>query len=675
MTTQCEPRRVVVMTRVLLLTLLIAPINACRDHELLAPTTPRRVIPKPNRSLSGSLSVSSPVDMDTSGAVAGISSYGTQVHAALGINGTAYDLGTVLGSDTSSTYAAGMNNGGQVVGMEYDGPTAEYGFLWTPNAPNGTTGKMHRLDGPNGPARPIDINDRGEILGSHLDGNGIVLWNGAEALEVPSPGTGGTTRPQAINKYGQVAGTVEDANGATHGFLWTPAQPNGTTGSYLLLDAPAAGASTAVSLNDFGQVVVNGINGDAQLWTPTTPNAATGSFTVIAAPFGPLTGVDINNRGDVLATGGGPSSSDCGGPTTHLYLLRPTVSNGTTGGIADVTPEVGGTNGWGYATYCSASAAFLSEEENATIQAFGQLTDSYYCVYDEVWTLGDLDEPPLAATISWSGAPNEGNGLYFDGGLNNPYSSGWSYHWDFGDGATATDRITTHAYSDNGQYTVRLTVSDQTGAFNTTATAITVNNLAPTGTFSITPQYPAEGSTYVLSITNVQDVAADLPSLQLALDCGDGRGYQSVAIGGSLACSAPNEVVRTARAQLQDKDGGVTPYSAPVTVVDVAPTVSIAGAPTTISEQTTYTLSFTFTDPGVLDTWNSTISWGDGSMTGPISASTQGQTLSASHRYNVSKRGGVKSATYGVQVAVSDNGGATGYAGTSVFVTTNAYHP
>jgi hypothetical protein len=179
----------------------------------------------------------------------------------------------------------------------------------------------------------------------------------------------------------------------------------------------------------------------------------------------------------------------------------------------------------------------------------------------------------------------------------------------------------------------------------------------------------------MLSLSNVSDVPADLPTLKLALDCGDGRGYQSVAISASLSCSAPNEGIRTVRAQLQDKDGGLTTYTASVTVVDVAPTVSIVSAPATISDQTTYTVSFSFTDPGVLDTWSYTISWGDGTTTGPISASAQGQTLSASHRYNVSKRGGVKSATYGVQVAVSDNGGATGYAGTSVFVTTTAYHP
>jgi hypothetical protein len=356
-------------------------------------------------------------------------------------------------------------------------------------------------------------------------------------------------------------------------------------------------------------------------------------------------------------------------------LWHPAGPNGTTGALADVTPELGFNGGWEYVVYCWASGTFVSEEENATIQAFGQVIDSYYSAYDQVWTLGGLDASPLAATISWSGSPDEGSGLSFDGGSNNPYSSGLSYHWDFGDGTTATDRFAYHAYGDNGQYTVRLTVADGTGGSNTVSTTITINNASPTATFSVAPQYPGEGSTYLLSVNSVSDAPGDLSTLQLTLDCGDGRGYQSVAVTGSLACSAPNETVRTAGAQLRDKDGGVTTYSSSVTVIDLPPAVSIVSAPTTISDQSNYVISFKFLDPGVLDTWSYTIYWGDGTTSSPVSVSTQGGTLSATHRYTVNKRGGTKSAQYSVTVGVTDNGGATGYANSTVLVTTNGYRP
>ena len=669
--TRKSEARPISLARVLLLVLVFAPVHACRDHDLLAPPRPPRAIPKPNRTLSTNVAVASPVDMNVSGAVAGITGYGNQVHAALSIDGVVYDLGAVQTPDASSTYAAGINNRGQVVGTEYDDSAAPYGFLWTPDTPNATTGTMQRVDGPNGPAQPLDINDAGEILGTHFDGTGVVLWSGGSVVELPSASAGGSAYPRAINAYGQIAGTVYDASGM-HAFLWTPAEPNGSSGSYVLLDA--AGGAAAASLNDFGQIAVTGGDGTARLWTPTSPNGTTGGFTAITSPFGQLTAVDINSRGDVLSSGPGPYSDDCGW-TTHLYLWRPTVANGSAGGVADVTTDIGGTGGWGYPVNCWVSGTFLSEEEGATIQAFGQVTDSYSDVFDEAWTLSGLDAPVLSPTIYWGGAPNEGVSLYFDGGLNNPYSIGWTYQWDFGDGTTAFDRIAAHAYADNGQYTVRLTVSDATGASNATSTTISVANLPPTGTLNFAPQFPGEGSTYVLSVGQVSDSPADLPTLQLALDCGDGRGYQSVALTGTLACSAPNETVRTAHARLGDKDGGITEYAAPITVVDVAPTVAIMSAPATISDQTTYTISFKFSDPGALDTWTYSINWGDNTTTGPISVSAQGGTLTASHRYTVNRKGGNKSATYTVGVSVADNGGATGFASAGVLVTSNGYHP
>jgi hypothetical protein len=48
------------------------------------------------------------------------------------------------------------------------------------------------------------------------------------------------------------------------------------------------------------------------------------------------------------------------------------------------------------------------------------------------------------------------------------------YEWDFGDGATGSDRIVTHSYSSAGDYAVKLIITDDEGATNSCIEVITV---------------------------------------------------------------------------------------------------------------------------------------------------------------------------------------------------------
>lgn len=644
--------------------LLLVPVTACQDHDPLSPVVPRHMIPKARKTLSDGVAVGSPIDINTSGEVLGSLYTGTASHAAISLNGVAYDLGTTDNSATTSSYPAAINNRGQVVGYEYPGGASSYGFLWTPDQPNGANGTMQRLpDGPNGPVAAQDLNDAGQIVGI-AGAAGIVLWSGPDVVSLSPPMVGGVSWC-TINQFGQIAGTADDANGMKHPFIWTPVSANASTGSYVLLDVPGSADGMVVGLNDFGQLVVTTSAGETAMWTPTSPNGSTGSWTMLTGPTGPLAGVDINNRGDVLANMYFESSAPCGS-VYHVSLWRPLTPNGTTGTTIDFTPDVGAD-----VYSCWAQGTFMSEEENATVQAFGYITDICSCgYYDQSWTMGSLDQPqPLTATIIAIDGQFEGQAVTFDGRAT-PLSPSLSYRWDFGDGATEDGRSGWHIYADNGQYTVRFTVTDTTGLSNTATTILTVNNVNPVGSF-IAPAQANEGGAYVLSVSNVFDAPADLPTVQLALDCGDGRGYQSVATSGSLTCAAPNDALRTARAQLRDKDGGMTEYTAQVKIVDVAPTVTVISAPAGISDKTTYTISFKFTDPGLLDSWAYSIAWGDGTSSAPVSVSTQDGTISASHNYQIDRRSGSKSQTFTVTVRVNDNSGTTGTATSTVLVTAN----
>ena len=61
-----------------------------------------------------------------------------------------------------------------------------------------------------------------------------------------------------------------------------------------------------------------------------------------------------------------------------------------------------------------------------------------------------------------------------------------SYDWDFGDGTASTAENPTHAYSQNGIYTVELTANGDGGTHSTTRT-ISVGESAPVVEFSMYP--------------------------------------------------------------------------------------------------------------------------------------------------------------------------------------------
>ncbi|UDY34892.1 PKD domain-containing protein [Dermatobacter hominis] len=85
---------------------------------------------------------------------------------------------------------------------------------------------------------------------------------------------------------------------------------------------------------------------------------------------------------------------------------------------------------------------------------------------------------PLSARAGDDRAVLAGDQVTFDGGDSRPSVGITSYEWDFGDGTTATEARTTHAYAQPGTYTARLTVrSGNQSATDTTV--VTVTNPPP----------------------------------------------------------------------------------------------------------------------------------------------------------------------------------------------------
>lgn len=86
--------------------------------------------------------------------------------------------------------------------------------------------------------------------------------------------------------------------------------------------------------------------------------------------------------------------------------------------------------------------------------------------------------------------PKVGESIYFNG-YGSSDSDGYirKYHWEFGDGTTATGVRTSHIYNNDGTYNVTLVVEDNYGLLGSKTSSVTVSNGdSPVAAFTANPQ-------------------------------------------------------------------------------------------------------------------------------------------------------------------------------------------
>jgi probable HAF family extracellular repeat protein len=289
-----------------------------------------------------------------------------------------------------------------------------------------------------------------------------------------------------------------------------------------------------------------------------------------------------------------------------------------------------------------------------TYQAITTVTDKDGGIGRDTFNVTVTGNTAPVIVINGPYSGNEGVAVAFRStGTTDPDGDALTYRWNFGDGTPISMLLNpTHAFKDNGIYTVRLTIDDARGLTSTTTTTATITNVAPTGTFN-RPASINEGAGFTLSITGANDVAADKTAgFQYSFDCGTGFGAFSSASSRQCPQQADNGTVAVA-GQVRDKDGGVRTYSGTVQVKNVVPKVTLtATGATTIPRGSAFSASATFTDPGTTDApWTWLITWGDG--TSSTGSGTPGVAIPVSHVYPTV---GVRT----VKMTVRDKNGGSG---------------
>ncbi|HLJ78017.1 MAG TPA: hypothetical protein VKT75_11425 [Acidobacteriaceae bacterium] len=169
-------------------------------------------------------------------------------HAFLWTNGVFQDLGVPKGYTAS--YGTAVNNSGHVAGYAVKSSTY-HAFLWR----NGAATDLGILkNGPSSNSWAYGINDSDEVVGAC---GSAFLWTAATGMVNLGTLGGKSGYAYGINTGGDVVGMAQTPAGQGHPFAWTPARPNGTSGTMQDLGALPGGDGHGWgrAVNDSQQIV------------------------------------------------------------------------------------------------------------------------------------------------------------------------------------------------------------------------------------------------------------------------------------------------------------------------------------------------------------------------------------------------------------------------------------
>jgi hypothetical protein len=204
-----------------------------------------------------------------------------------------------------------------------------------------------------------------------------------------------------------------------------------------------------------------------------------------------------------------------------------------------------------------------------------------------------------------------------------------------------------------GVYVVPIRVYTEQGTVARTTATVDVLNVAP-NLVSPGNETAVEGSLSPFGLGAFNDPGLDSP-WTVHVNWGDGSPadtFQRSAIGalGSLLHAYGLDGNYTISVDVTDSLGATGHEEIPVNVTNVPPTIQSLRLTSPLRTGQTGTLSFTFTDPGFLDTFSVDVNWGDASATSAMLAIGT-RSFASTHVFDLAP------GLYSAIVTITDHGG------------------
>ena len=459
-------------------------------------------------------------------------------------------------------------------------------------------------------------------------------WSPTPTPTAPTPGTSPSTCATRIgpayflDQANALAVTVNNVAPTTSNLAGDTTVSEGTTTHTYTYDLSDPGADTITAHPSCGIGGVLGANS----------NTSTGGSFVCTFADGPASpSVSVFATDDDAPGNGNPGNTVTLGVTVNNVEPTTTVSGAasvnegspyslTLGAIVDPgTDTVSNIRiNWGDGSFTNGAVVGANSHTYAdgpnTWNITVDITDEDGTFLDQAnafsVTVNNV-EPTL--TISGAASVNEGSSYSLTlGAIADPGTDTVTdIRVNWGDGNSdvyPASGVVTHTYADGPNtwnITVDLRDEDSAPAYfldQANALAVTVNNVAPEGTFGATTPVD-EGSSSLVSIVDPTDPSAvdTAAGFHYAFACDgedlSGATYAGSGTGSSTLCNyqdGPDS--HTVKARIIDKDGGFTEYVAVVSVDNVSPIATFSNSGP-IDEGTSATVTFSSpSDPGAVDT-------------------------------------------------------------------------